>query len=84
MAYKSVNPYNGKVLKMFDDMTDEQLEATVARAAKTFEETWSLKAISYRGSILKRAAAKLRERLDDSRAPSRWKWANSGRSHKTK
>jgi hypothetical protein len=22
MAYKSVNPYNGKVLKTFDDMTD--------------------------------------------------------------
>ncbi|HXL27657.1 MAG TPA: NAD-dependent succinate-semialdehyde dehydrogenase [Chthoniobacterales bacterium] len=69
MAYKSVNPYNGKVLKTFDDITDEQLEATVARAAKTFEESWSLKAISYRGSILKRAAAILRERLDEFARP---------------
>src|SRR6266481_6397323 len=69
MAYESVNPYNGKVLKTFDDITDEQLEATVARAAKTFEESWSLKAISYRGSILKRAAAILRERLDEFARP---------------
>jgi len=23
MAYKSVNPYNGKVLRTFDDMTDQ-------------------------------------------------------------
>lgn len=69
MAYKSVNPYNGKVLRTFDDMTDEQLEAAVARAAKTYEENWSLKDISYRGSVLKRAAAILRERLDEFARP---------------
>jgi succinate-semialdehyde dehydrogenase/glutarate-semialdehyde dehydrogenase len=69
MAYKSVNPYNGNVLKTVDDITDEQLEAAVGRAAKTYEENWRLKDISYRGSVLKRAAAILRERLDEFARP---------------
>ena len=32
MAYKSVNPFDGTVLKTFDDITDGALEAAVAQA----------------------------------------------------
>ena len=27
MAYQSVNPYDGKILKTFEELSDEQLEA---------------------------------------------------------
>jgi succinate-semialdehyde dehydrogenase / glutarate-semialdehyde dehydrogenase len=69
MAYRSVNPFNGKTLKSFDDMTDDQLEVAIARADTAYNEEWGRKEISYRSSILKRAAAILRERLDEFARP---------------
>ena len=39
MSYQSVNPYNGKVLKTFKEVTDKQLEKTLKTAATCFE-TW--------------------------------------------
>jgi succinate-semialdehyde dehydrogenase/glutarate-semialdehyde dehydrogenase len=69
MSYKSVNPFNGEILKFFDDMTDGQVEAAIARADSAYNEEWSRKEISYRSSILTRAAAILRERLDDFARP---------------
>jgi hypothetical protein len=29
MSYQSVNPYNGKLLKKFEELTDQQLEAAL-------------------------------------------------------
>ena len=37
MTYQSVNPYDGKVLKSFKDMTDKQLETALKTAATCFE-----------------------------------------------
>ena len=39
MSYKSVNPYNGKILKTFKELTDQQLEKALKTAATCFE-TW--------------------------------------------
>ena len=39
MAYQSVNPNTGKVLKSFEKLTDEQLEKSIA-AAETCFQTW--------------------------------------------
>ncbi len=69
MSYKSVNPFNGEILEFFDDMTDGQVEAAIARADSAYNEEWSRKEISYRSSILTRAAAILRERLDEFARP---------------
>ncbi len=33
MAYKSVNPYDGKILKTFEELTDKQLETAIETAA---------------------------------------------------
>ena len=35
MAYQSVNPYDGKLLKTFDELTDTQLETALATASRT-------------------------------------------------
>lgn len=37
MTYQSVNPYDGKTLKTFEELTDKQLEAAIATAASCFE-----------------------------------------------
>ena len=39
MAYQSVNPYDGKILKTFEELSDKQLETALATAATCFE-TW--------------------------------------------
>ena len=33
MAYQSINPYDGKILKTFKELTDNQLETALGNAA---------------------------------------------------
>jgi succinate-semialdehyde dehydrogenase/glutarate-semialdehyde dehydrogenase len=65
MAYKSVNPFDGTVLKTFDDITDGALEAAVAQAQHCYVNQWSTKPIAQRADVLKRAATVMRERTDE-------------------
>jgi len=65
MAYKSVNPYTGAVLKTFDNMTDAALEAAIAQAERRYKDDWGTQSISQRAGVLKRAAAIMRERADE-------------------
>jgi succinate-semialdehyde dehydrogenase/glutarate-semialdehyde dehydrogenase len=37
MTYQSVNPYDGKILQTFEEITDKQLETALATAAACFE-----------------------------------------------
>ena len=62
MAYQSTNPYNGKVLQTFEQISDAQLEVKLARASSCFESDWRQKSFAERAAVLTRAAAILRER----------------------
>ena len=62
MAYQSTNPYDGKVLQTFAQISDAQLEEKLQQAASCFEDDWRQKSFAGRSAILKRAAAILRER----------------------
>jgi succinate-semialdehyde dehydrogenase/glutarate-semialdehyde dehydrogenase len=62
MAYRSINPYNGEVLKTYEDMGDEALESAISRAEQVFETAWSRETIARRAAVLKRAANLMRER----------------------
>ena len=64
MGYQTVNPFNNKVVATFDDLTDEQAMQLLAQAQKTFE-SWSQKSFAERAAVCRRAAAILRERLDE-------------------
>jgi len=64
MTYQSVNPFNGKLLKGFEEITDEQFETKIATAAKCYE-TWRLKSYTERAVIVAKAAALVHERLDE-------------------
>ena len=63
MAYQSLNPYDGKILKTFEELTDQQLEAAVHVAAQCFE-TWRHTTFAGRSTVVARAAALLRSRVE--------------------
>jgi len=64
MTYQSINPYNGNVLKTFEELTDAQLEIAVHTAQQCFE-TWRHTTFAHRSAVLNRAAAILRSRVED-------------------
>lgn len=64
MAYSSVNPFNGKLLKIFDRLTEKQLEEKLA-AADTCYKTWKHTSYAERAKIVANAARLLGERVDE-------------------
>jgi len=64
MAYQSVNPNDGKVLKSFEHMSPAQLEKALA-AAETCFQTWKHKSYADRAVIVNNAAALLRAHVDE-------------------
>ena len=68
MAYQSVNPYNGKVLKTFEEHTDKQLEKAIKTADSCFK-TWQNNSFAERAAIAKNAAAIMRLDLDGFAKP---------------
>jgi len=68
MTYQSINPYNGTVLKTFEELTDAQLEIAVHTAQQCFK-TWRHTTFAHRSEVLKRAAAILRSRVEDFARP---------------
>jgi succinate-semialdehyde dehydrogenase/glutarate-semialdehyde dehydrogenase len=68
MAYQSVNPYDGKILKTFEELTDEQLEMALETAATCFE-TWRHTTFAERAAVVAKAAAIMRARIDEFARP---------------
>src|SRR5664280_2355795 len=68
MAYQSINPYNGKILKTFKELTDTQLEAALGSAAACFEN-WRHTTFAGRAAVVARAAAIMRARIDEFARP---------------
>jgi succinate-semialdehyde dehydrogenase/glutarate-semialdehyde dehydrogenase len=67
-AYQSINPYDGKMLKTFEEMTDAQLETAITTAAHCFE-SWRKKSFAERAAIVAKAAALMRARADEFAEP---------------
>ena len=64
MAYQSINPFNGKLLKTFEGITDDELESALVTANACYE-SWRLKTFSQRAKVVAGAAAIMRERIED-------------------
>ena len=62
MPYQSTNPYDGKVVKSFDEINDAQLESKLQAASHCFENDWRHKSFADRKAVLSKAAALMRER----------------------
>src|ERR1019366_8899856 len=64
MAYQGINPYNGKELKSFEELTDKQLETALETAAARFE-TWRTTTFVQRAAVVAKAATIMRTREDE-------------------
>ena len=67
-AYQSVNPFNGKTLKTFEELTAVQLEKALKTAATCFE-AWRHTPYAERAAIVSKAATLLRERAEEFAKP---------------
>src|ERR1039458_6961895 len=68
MAYQSVNPYDGKILKTFKELTDNQLETALGNAATCFDN-WRHTTFAGRAAVVTKAAAIMRARIDEFARP---------------
>src|ERR1700723_3419778 len=57
MPYQTVNPFNGELLRTFDEHTDKQMEEMLVTAEQTFREVWSRKPIRERAKVIGKAAS---------------------------
>ena len=60
MAYRSINPATGALERTFDEITDDDLEATVARAQACYRQDWRDRQPGERATVVAAVAAKLR------------------------
>lgn len=63
MAYATVNPYTGELLKSFDDATDLEVRDAIEKAHNAFVH-WRETSFAERGDILQKAADLLRAHSD--------------------
>jgi succinate-semialdehyde dehydrogenase/glutarate-semialdehyde dehydrogenase len=63
MSYQSVNPYNGKVLRAFEELSNKQLETSIETAATCFEN-WRRTTFAERALVAGKAASIMRARID--------------------
>ena len=68
MSYQSINPYNGELVKSFEEHTDQQLETAIA-AAQTCFHSWKNLSFRERAVIVTKAADIMRDRVDDFARP---------------
>jgi len=68
MSYQSVNPYDGKTLKTFEEFTDQQLETAIQTAAACFE-TWRHTTFAKRAVVVAKAATIMRANVDEFARP---------------
>jgi len=63
-GYQSVNPFDGKTLKTFEELTNAQVDAKIATAQACYE-TWRHTSYAQRAVIVAKAAKLLHERADE-------------------
>ncbi|SEA27374.1 succinate-semialdehyde dehydrogenase / glutarate-semialdehyde dehydrogenase [Flavobacterium gillisiae] len=64
MSIQTTNPATNKVVKSFEEMTDEQVQAAIEKSNNTFQE-WKKTSYDDRAKVLHKVAALMRERKTD-------------------
>jgi succinate-semialdehyde dehydrogenase/glutarate-semialdehyde dehydrogenase len=65
MAFKTVNPATGELVRSFEEISDRGLDLAVGTAHKVYETDWRLRTVAERAKIVSRAAAILREKAEE-------------------
>jgi succinate-semialdehyde dehydrogenase/glutarate-semialdehyde dehydrogenase len=68
MTCQSVNPYDGKILKTFKQLTKKQLETALETAATCFE-TWRCRTFAKQRVVVSKAATIMRTRVAEFTRP---------------
>jgi succinate-semialdehyde dehydrogenase/glutarate-semialdehyde dehydrogenase len=68
MSYQSINPFNGELVKSFEEQTDQELGKAITTAADCFE-TWRKLSFPERAAIVSKAAAIMRGRAEEFARP---------------
>ncbi|MET3980277.1 succinate-semialdehyde dehydrogenase/glutarate-semialdehyde dehydrogenase [Mucilaginibacter sp. UYP25] len=63
MPIATINPFNNKVVKTFEEMKPETVDATITQAEDTFK-SWRISSFSQRAEVLHRVAQMMRDRSD--------------------
>lgn len=61
MPIQTVNPYNNKVVKTFEEITDDALEKKIAKAHKAYQ-SWRNISVADRSALLQKVADLMREK----------------------
>ena len=69
MEYQTINPFTEQLIKTYSLHTDAQLGEIIAKAESVYENDWRTRSLAERKKIIKKAAAILREKLDDFAKP---------------
>ncbi len=64
MEIKSINPYNGKVLNTYTELSDKQLVQKLEKSSKAFEK-WRKVPLKERASLMKNAGQVLRDNVEE-------------------
>jgi succinate-semialdehyde dehydrogenase/glutarate-semialdehyde dehydrogenase len=65
LAYQTINPATGEVVRTFAECSDGELEAAVQQAQATYERDWRYRSVGDRARIVSGAAAKLRQHAEE-------------------
>jgi succinate-semialdehyde dehydrogenase/glutarate-semialdehyde dehydrogenase len=65
MAYQTINPATGKLIKTYANISDQDLEAAVANAHKVFHNNWRHRRVTERARIISTAATILRKKSEE-------------------
>ena len=68
MSYQSINPYDGRTLQIFEELTDAQLETAIQTAANCFE-SWRKTSFAERATVVAKAASIMHKRVDEFARP---------------
>jgi succinate-semialdehyde dehydrogenase/glutarate-semialdehyde dehydrogenase len=65
MAYQTINPTTGELVRSYPEISDAEMEAAVATAHGLYVTDWRHRSIADRARIVSGAAAKLRQRVKE-------------------
>jgi succinate-semialdehyde dehydrogenase/glutarate-semialdehyde dehydrogenase len=65
MAYQTINPATGEVLRTFDEISNESLERALELAHSVYEVNWRKQAVSARAYVVSSVAAQLRRHAEE-------------------
>jgi len=68
MSYQSINPYDGKTVQTFKQLTDKELDTAIATASACFK-TWRQTTFEERAVVIAKAASIMRMRTDEFARP---------------